>query len=500
MNPYGRRVDGLLDLHHAAHRYNEQADLAHKVHEEQVKAAAKPGGIPVPPGYVDRRPHVKVAGRVVLSRDNGKLVWMTLRDATGDLQVAISQRDVAPADFTLAKSTDLADVVVAAGPLVRTKTGEVTVWATHAEPGCKSLVPPPEKHSGLSDVELRYRQRYVDMWANPETVRVFTLRSRLVARMREQMQKQGYMEVETPMLQQLAGGAAARPFITHMNALDIKLYMRIAPELYLKRLLVGGMGKVFEVNRNFRNEGLDKQHNPEFTMMEAYCAFGDCRTVMELSEGIIRDLAQFAAEQRGLTEAVLPFGELQIDYRKPFARVAYGDLFKSALGIEMTDEAAVRAEAAKRHLKLTPGTHVAVIVNELFEEFAEKMLDPAVPTFITDYPSAISPLVRQRADAPHLADRADLFIGGMEVGPHYTELNDPDVQAEKFREQLGGKDAEKAAEEQTYRTFDADFVHALKVGMPPAGGVGLGVDRLIMLLADQRSVRDVLLFPLLKPE
>jgi len=196
----------------------------------------------------------------------------------------------------------------------------------------------------------------------------------------------------------------------------------------------------------------------------------------------------------------LPFGELQIDYRKPFARVTYGDLFKSALGIEMTDEAAVRAEAAKRHLKLAPGTHVAVIVNELFEEFAEKMLDPAVPTFITDYPSAISPLVRQRADAPHLADRADLFIGGMEVGPHYTELNDPDVQAEKFREQLGGKDAEKAAEEQTYRTFDADFVHALKVGMPPAGGVGLGVDRLIMLLADQRSVRDVLLFPLLKPE
>ena len=510
LNPYGQRVDGLTQLAEAKARFNPEADAAYKLHEAAAKDAAKallaaggaqaPAPAPSAVAFVDTRPRVKVAGRIMLFRDGGKLIWITLRDSTGDLQIAISARDVSVKAFAMAKATDLGDILVAHGPLMMTKTGEVTVWCSDAEPACKSLVTPPEKHSGLSDVELRYRQRYVDMWSNPETVQVFALRSRIIQSMRESLVALGYLEVETPMLQTLAGGAAARPFVTHMNALNISLFMRIAPELYLKRLLVGGLSKVFEINRNFRNEGLDKQHNPEFTMLEAYAAFGDCRTIMELTEGLIRDAAKAVAASKGLVYPELPFGDLKIDYGQPFRRVSYGELFKVNLGCDMTDEAGVLTLANKHHIRLQPGTHIAIVINELFERFAEKTIDPAVPTFITDYPAAISPLVRPRSDAPHLADRADLFIGGMEIAPHYTELNDPDVQAARFREQLGGIDADKAAEEKTYRTFDADFIHALKVGMPPAGGMGLGIDRLVMLLTDQRTIRDVVLFPLMKPE
>ncbi|MFN7184665.1 MAG: amino acid--tRNA ligase-related protein, partial [Thermomonas haemolytica] len=257
-------------------------------------------------------------------------------------------------------------------------------------------------------------------------------------------------EVETPMLQILAGGAAARPFTTHMNALGIPLYLRIAPELYLKRLMVGGLPRVYEINRNFRNEGLDKQHNPEFTMLEAYHAFGDVETVMDLTEHLIRESARaLAADGASLT---LPFGDLVIDYGSPFRRVAYGELFAAALGIDMLDRARVKQEADARHIK-SAGVDHWVLVNHLFEDFAEKTVDPARPTFITDYPAAISPLTRPKPGNPDLADRADLFIGGMEIAPHYTELNDPDVQAAKFRDQLATGDAEKNAEECTFRTF-----------------------------------------------
>jgi lysyl-tRNA synthetase class 2 len=344
------------------------------------------------------------------------------------------------------------------------------------------------------------------MWANPETLAVFKLRSRIVGRIREFLNARDYLEVETPMLQTLAGGAAARPFVTHMNALDISLFMRIAPELYLKRLLVGGMRQVFEINRNFRNEGLDKQHNPEFTMLEAYHAYGDVQTVMELTESAIRDAATLVREitQPGVGgDVVLPFGDLLINYSRPFARVAYGELFAKAYGFEMGDDQ--RARVALKAIR--PNLAVAIdamdgilVVNELFEEKGEGQLDPSIPTFITDYPAAISPLTRPKVDNPVLADRADLFIAGMEVAPHYTELNDPDVQESKFREQLKGLDSEKNAEENTFRTFDHDFVRALKVGMPPAGGMGLGIDRLVMLLANQRTIRDVVLFPMMRPE
>ncbi|QYU66103.1 lysine--tRNA ligase [Leptolyngbya sp. 15MV] len=442
----------------------------------------------------------------VSRRSRVRLLWFNLRDATGDLQVALSQRDAAPRAFTLAKLTDLGDVVIARGPLVKTRTGEITIWATDLEPAAKCLVPPPEKHAGLHDLELRYRQRYVDLWSNPQAMRVFRTRSLIVSRVRTLLEQRGFLEVETPMLQTLAGGAAARPFTTHMNALGISLFLRIAPELYLKRLLVGGMPRVFEINRNFRNEGLDKQHNPEFTMLEAYQAFGNMDTVMELTESIIRDTAHAAAPHTpGAEGLVLPFGELRIDYARPFRRVTYGELFERAYGFGMHDISRARDVLRATHPEkaaVIDQMDDALVVNELFEDKArggEAQLDQAVPTFITHYPAAISPLVRPSRENPAIADRADLFIGGMEIAPHYTELNDPDVQEQKFREQLRGLDADKSAEEATYRTMDHDFLRALKVGMPPAGGMGLGIDRLTMLLTDQRTIRDVMLFPMMRP-
>jgi lysyl-tRNA synthetase class 2 len=505
--PYGTKTDGIEPISGARARYDEAADKDHQANGKT-------------PGFADKRPVVSVAGRVMLLRDGGKLIWLQLRDNTGDVQVALSKADLRDEPgtpegtaFAAAKLLDLGDVLVVRGPLMRTRAGEITVWASGIKPASKCLVPPPEKHAGLSDVELRYRQRYVDLWANPETMHVFELRSRIVATVRSFLQSRGYLEVETPMLQSLAGGAAARPFVTKMNALGINLFMRIAPELYLKRLMVGGMPKVFEVNRNFRNEGLDKQHNPEFTMLEAYHAHGDVETVMELTESLIRSCATVVSrtdkrpETPATGDVLLPFGDLTINYSKPFARRTYGSLFELAWGISMHDRAGVKALLKKHRV---PQLHAAIdamdhwlAVNELFEDKqrgGEAQLDPSVPTFITDYPSAISPLTRPKSSDPQLSDRADLFVAGMEIAPHYTELNDPDVQEAKFREQLQGLDAEKNAEEQTYRTMDHDFLRALKVGMPPAGGMGLGIDRLTMLLTNQRTIRDVVLFPLMKDE
>ncbi len=486
MAVYGGRTPGLMTLADAAGKYDAAADGEQKERGKE-------------PGYVDRRPVAKVAGRVVLHRDNGKLIWINLRDASGDLQVAVSQRDCGKG-FDLAKLTDLGDLVIASGPLVKTRTGEITIWASELLPAAKCLATPPEKHAGLTDVDLRYRQRYVDLWSNPETLRVFETRSRIVSCLRREMDKRGYMEVETPMLQTLAGGAAARPFVAHMNALDIDLYLRIAPELYLKRLLVGGLPRVYEINRNFRNEGLDKQHNPEFTMLEAYDAYGDVGTVMDLTEGLIRAAAVEVAGKGGdYTGLKLPFGDVVIDYGSAFDKVPYAELFERALGFKPSDSGKVRDEAQKRGLisaEALKKMDDALVVNEMFEEYAEKSLDPGKPTFITEYPAALSPLTRPRTDNPAIADRADLFIGHMEIGPHYTELNDPDVQEAKFREQLKGLDDE----ETTFRTFDADFIRALKVGMPPAGGMGVGIDRIAMLLTNQRTIRDVVLFPMMRPE
>lgn len=485
--------DSVVTTQEAKDAYDEEADQ-----DQQANGKNE--------GFEDTRPVVSVGGRVVLHRDNGKLVWINLRDAGGEIQVAVSKRDCDEAGFGAAKTLDLGDVVRVSGPVMKTRTGEITVWASSLRSGAKCLVPPPEKRAGLSDVESRYRQRYVDLWSNPDSTRVFMLRAEMIRAVRSLMEERGYIEVETPMLQPQAGGAAARPFVTHMNALDIDLYMRIAPELYLKRLLVGGMPRVFEINRNFRNEGLDKQHNPEFTMLEAYHAWGDVETIMELTESVVRRGAEVAAAARAGEEGVdtdglvLPFGELKIGYAEKFARVEYGELFERVLGFDMADTGRAREEAAKRGIKTKneQGVEIddALVVNELFEDVAEPTLDPATPTFITKYPAAISPLTRADRARPELSDRADLFIGGMEISPNYTELNDPDVQAGRFRAQLAGADDE----ETTYRNFDEDFIRALRVGMPPAGGMGLGIDRMAMLMTGAQTIRDVVLFPLLRPE
>ena len=491
--PYGQREDGLLALSDARARFSEEAHAAFDAASKEAKAS---GGVPA-----DTRAVVRIAGRVVQHRDMGKLVFLFLRDATGDLQVSISKASVAANAFELAKLADYGDILVAEGPVGRTNKGEVCVWATSVSLGAKSLAAPPEKWHGLSDPELRYRRRYVDMYANPETARVFAMRARIVSRIRRFMDGRGFLEVETPVLQPIAGGAAARPFTTHHNALDMPLFMRIAPELYLKRCLVGGMRKVYEINRNFRNEGIDRSHNPEFTAMEVYEAFGDYGTMMELTESLVHELALSMVEERqaaGLrvdpNGPVLPWGELSISYAKPFVRVRFEDLFRQGAGCDMRDFKAVRARARELGLHHEAKLDDWLVVNEVFEECAEPLIDPCRPTFVTDYPSAVSPLTRPHRDDPTLCGRWDIFIGGMEVGPAYTELNDPDIQLAKFTEQLKGADDE----ESTFRTLDEDFVEALRVGMPPAGGLGIGIDRLVMLLTDSASIRDVILFPLLK--
>ena len=474
VEPYGQRVDGLVELSEARSRYDADADAAAKENADD-----------------DQRPCVKVAGRVVLRRAMGNLIFMTLRDASGDLQAAVSKKNVDQTSFKQAKIVDLGDVVVVSGPLGTTKTGEITVWGKDDGGfaiASKALVPPPDKHAGLQDAELRYRHRYVDMYATPKTIETFQWRSKIVSAIRRFMDEHRFLEVETPMLQSIAGGAAARPFLTHHNALDIDMFLRIAPELYLKRLLVGGLPRVYEINRNFRNEGVDKSHNPEFTSMEVYQAFGNYMTMMELTENLVRHLAKMVNES-----GVIEWCDHKIDYARPFRKVTYAELFEQANGFSMNEFDKVRTKARELNIN-EAGVDDWLVVNAVFEETAEHGL--IQPTFVMDYPSVISPLTRPRRDDPTLCERWDLFIGEMEIGPAYTELNDPDIQEEKFQQQLAGADDE----ESTFRSMDDDFINALRVGMPPAGGLGIGVDRLIMLLTGSSSIRDVILFPLLRPQ
>ena len=491
--PYGERVDGLHALADARAKFSEDAHVAYDTAAKQAKLS---GGT-----AADTRAIVKVAGRIVQHRDMGKLVFLFLRDSSGDLQLSISKSAIDANAFELAKAADYGDILVAEGPIGRTQKGEVCVWATSISLATKSLAPPPEKWHGLSDPEQRYRRRYVDMYANPESAKVFAIRSRIVSRIRRFMDARGFLEVETPVLQPMAGGAAARPFTTHHNTLDMPLFMRIAPELYLKRCLVGGMGKVYEINRNFRNEGIDRSHNPEFTAMEVYQAFGDYGTMMELTESLVNNIAVSMVSEReaaGLRVnadgPVLPWGEMEINYAMPFVRVKFEELFRRGVGVDMRDFAAVRAKARAIGMHHEAKLDNWLVVNKLFEELAEPLIDPLRPTFVTDYPSAISPLTRPSRTDPEVCERWDIFIGGMEIGPAYTELNDPDIQLAKFTEQLKGADDE----ESTFRTLDEDFIDALRVGMPPAGGLGIGIDRLVMLMTDSASIRDVILFPLLK--
>jgi len=459
IDPYGGRYDG--------------ADSAAKIAENFVEDKEEQ--------------RAKSAGRIVLLRDIGKLIFITLRDSAGTIQLGLSKKLLAE-QWDIAKLLDLGDVLGAEGTLGRTKTGELTIWADNITLLAKSLLPPPEKFHGLTDIDMRYRRRYVDLWANPEVMELFKKRTDIISDMRRRLTEKGFLEVETPMMQPIAGGAAAKPFITHHNSLDMDLYLRVSPELYLKRLLVGGFEKVFEVNRNFRNEGLSTKHNPEFTMMELYQAYADYNVMMDLTEEIIAGLAE-----KQSNSLKIQFGHDTIDYKTPWPRLKYADLLKQYADCDMNNIAAVRGRA--KQLEIDHGKMDDVIViSEVFEATVERHL--INPTFVTDYPAKLCPLTKTSSENPNCAERFELYICKMEIANAYTELNDPMVQDSKFRDQLKGEDEG----EDTFRSMDEDFVTALKYGMPPAGGLGIGIDRLVMLLTGATSIRDVVLFPLLKAQ
>ncbi|TWU42486.1 lysine--tRNA ligase [Novipirellula artificiosorum] len=432
-------------------------------------------------------PTVRVAGRIMLSRPTGKLIFLNLRDWTGDIQIFVGKKQVGDDDFEVAKLFDLGDLVGAEGRLGRTNTGELTVFAEKLFFFTKMLEPAPDKHAGLTDPDLRQRMRYADLAFNDGVIHTFMDRTRIIKSIRQTLDDDRFCEVEGPTLHTIAGGAAARPFITHHNTLDMQLYLRIALELHLKRLMVGGMERVYELGRVYRNEGLSPRHNPEFTMLEAYQAYGDYESMMDLTERLVSGAIRATG---GNTQR--EFAGKVIDFSVPFQRATYADLFQEATGVDPADEDAVIALATKLDID-TADKHPDVIRNEIFEEKVEDTLEG--PIFVIDYPASICPLTKRKKDNPAIAERFELFVRGMEIANAYTELNDPDLQQRLFETQLDGQD-----EEDSMAKMDHDFVRALRYAMPPAGGLGVGIDRLVMLLTGQKSIRDVILFPVLRPE
>jgi lysyl-tRNA synthetase class 2 len=423
----------------------------------------------------------------MLQRRAGKLIFLDLRDWTGKIQVLIGKSQVGERNWALALQLDLGDILGVDGELTYTKTGELTIFAADLHFLSKSLETPPAKHKGLSDPELRQRMRYLDLIYTEGVWERFLRRTRIVHAIRGTLAGEGFVEVEGPTLHAIAGGAAARPFATHHNALDIDLYLRIALELHLKRLLVGGVERVYELGRVYRNEGIDARHNPEFTMLELYQAYGDYRTMMDLTERLI-----VAAVRATGQELKLRWGEAEIDFTPPWARKTYDELFAEHAGVSPQDEAGIRRLAAGLGLE-TANRHPDVLKNAVFEARVEQALTG--PVFVTDYPASICPLTKRKAGQPAVAERFELFVRGMEVANAYTELNDPDLQEQLFTEQLAG-----LPEEQSMARMDRDFLRAMRHGMPPAGGLGIGIDRLVMLLTDSQTIREVILFPLLRPE
>jgi lysyl-tRNA synthetase class 2 len=431
-------------------------------------------------------PQVRAAGRIVLHRDKGKLQFIDIRDMTGQIQLFVGQQQVGD-DWELAQCFDLGDIIGVDGELRRTKTGELSIFAQRLTMLTKSLAAPPEKHHGLADPELRQRMRYLDLAYGEGVMQRFLNRTKIVRSIRETLNARGFIEVEGPALHSIAGGAAARPFKTHHNALNIDLYLRIALELHLKRLMVGGMERVYELGRLYRNEGISHKHNPEFTMLEAYQAYGDYRSMMDLTEACIVDAIRATGQP-----PTLSWGDTKLDFMPPFARKKYDDAIRETLNIDPLDAAAVASTARTLGLE-TAGKHPDVIKSEVFETAVEKALTG--PVFVLDYPAAICPLTKRKKDNPAVAERFELIVAGMELANAYTELNDPDLQEQLFQTQLAG-----LAEEESMAKMDHDFIRALRHGMPPAGGLGLGIDRLVMLLTNSHSIRDVILFPLLRPE
>jgi lysyl-tRNA synthetase class 2 len=432
-------------------------------------------------------PQVRAAGRVVLHRDKGKLQFLDIQDWTGRIQLFVGKQQVGDENWEVVRCVDLGDIVGVDGELRRTRMGELSIFVEKLHFLSKSIEPPPEKHHGLTDPELRQRMRYLDLTYGEGVLDRFVQRTKIVQSIRSTLAASGFCEIEGPTLHSIAGGAAARPFSTHHNALGINLFMRIALELHLKRLLVGGMERVYELGRVYRNEGISPRHNPEFTMMEAYQAYGDYRTMMDLTERLIVE----AVETIG-GETKRAWGEKVIDFQAPFERRTYDDAFAESTGIDPNDVEQVTALAQKLGLE-TSNKHADVIKNFVFEEKVEDQLKG--PVFVVDYPASICPLTKRKRDNPAVAERFELFIEGMEIANAYTELNDPDLQEDLFKTQLAG-----LPEEESMARMDHDFIRALRHGMPPAGGLGVGIDRLVMLLTNAQSIREVILFPLLRPE
>ncbi|HET6351401.1 MAG TPA: lysine--tRNA ligase [Coriobacteriia bacterium] len=435
---------------------------------------------------------VTIAGRLVAKRDQGKMAFLVLRDATGEIQLFCRVNVLGDEAFSAAKDLDLGDWVGATGTVLRSRRGELSVQPTVVTLLSKSLSPLPEKFHGLTDQETRYRRRYVDLIANPEVRGVFETRFKIIASIRRYMESQGYLEVETPMLQPIPGGATARPFVTHHNALDMPLYLRIAPELYLKRLLVGGFERVYEINRSFRNEGMSPRHNPEFTMLEAYQAFGNMQTMLELTEGIITNAAR---EVLGTLD--FDYQGMQVSLESPWRRATMAELTSEAAGVEVSvhtplDE--LRALCDKHEVPVEKSWGAGKLLTELFEKLVEHTL--IEPTFVTMYPAETSPLARRNDEDSELTDRFELIITGREFANAFSELVDPVDQRGRFEKQAAAKDA--GDDEAMW--VDEDYLRAQEYGMPPAGGLGIGIDRLVMLLTDSPSIRDVLLFPHMRPE
>jgi lysyl-tRNA synthetase class 2 len=466
IDPYGSR----FAVSHWAGKLHEQFDAAD---EASLKGL----------------PPVRIAGRVVGMRHHGKTCFLHLMDYTGRIQLYARADQLA--DFADVVNVDVGDYIGVAGELFRTHTGELSIAVREWTFLAKRLRPLPEKWHGLKDVETRYRQRYVDLVVNPEPREVFLLRSRVIRALRDFLDARGFIEVETPMMQPIPGGATARPFVTHHNALDMDLYLRVAPELYLKRLIVGGLDRVYEINRSFRNEGVSTQHNPEFTMLEFYQAFADYEDLMGLTEEMFVALAERLRGSRQLT-----WNGEAIDLSPPWTRLPFFDALAKVLGIPVAPDtpASRLAEAAATRGVRTSRTDPSKAWKDLFDALVEP--DLVQPTFITDFPVELSPLSKRKREDPRLVDRFELFIGRRELANAYTELNDPAEQRQRFEEQ----EQERARGDDEAQWLDEDYIRALEYGMPPTAGEGVGIDRLVMLFADQPSIREVILFPHLRPE
>lgn len=468
IDPFGKRFDRT----HNSKELHEQFDQHSKEELSEMDLTAS------------------IAGRMMTKRGKGKAGFAHLQDREGQIQIYVRKDQVGDEAYALFKQADLGDFFGVTGQIMKTDTGEVTIKAKTLVLLTKALRPLPDKYHGLTNIEQRYRQRYLDLISNKESFDRFMKRSQIISEIRRYLDGHGYVEVETPVLHNDAGGAAARPFITHHNALDMDLYLRIALELHLKRLIVGGMEKVYEIGRVFRNEGIDTTHNPEFTMLEAYTAYTDFKDVMDLTEGIIRNAAE-----KVLGTTVITYDNKQVDLGAEFSRIHMVDAIKAQTGVDFWQEMSIeeaRNLAKKHHVEINENMTVGHILNEFFETFVEETLEQ--PTFIYGHPVEVSPLAKKNPEDGRFTDRFELFIVGKEFANAFTELNDPIDQRARFEEQE--KEREQGNDEA--HGVDEDFIEALEYGLPPTGGLGIGIDRLVMLLTDAQSIRDVLLFPTMK--